>query len=512
MTQTILFGADSLDGAALRDSAARAASGLAALGIAPGERVAVMLRNEPAYLEVILAADRLGAPLVAINWHFRAEEAGHVLSDSGARVLVAHADLLPQIAPLVPPAVTVIVVPTPPEIVAAYGLGAIAAAPDGMLDWPSWRDAQPPWTAPTPPSLGMMLYTSGTTGRAKGVRRLPGTPEQHDAARRIRTLTGGARPGMRTAVVGPLYHAGPASNARVALAQAALILVLPRFDAEDLLQSIQTHRLTHLALVPIMLVRLLKLPEAVRARYDLSSLEGVTHGGSACAPAVKRAMIDWWGPILSETYGSTEMSLITSCSAADWLRFPGTVGRALPGTSIRILDEEGRILPPGANGEIFVDSGPNALPFTYHNMPEERARVERDGHVSNGDVGHLNAEGFLFVTDRKRDMVISGGVNIYPAEIEAALITHPELLDCAVFGVPDPEYGEALVAALLPRPGAAPTDAAIRGHLQARLAGYKVPRRFWRVSEMPRDSMGKVFKRRLRDAYERHGPPARAGG
>ncbi|MGY4802905.1 AMP-binding protein [Teichococcus aerofrigidensis] len=501
MTQTILFGTHNIDGTALRDRAARAASGLAALGVTAGERIAVMLRNEPAYLEVILAADRLGAPLVAINWHFRAEEAGHVLQDSGARVLVVHADLLPHIEPLVPPQVAVIVVPTPPEIAAAYGLGAIPAAPEGTLDWPAWRDAQPPWTAPTPPSLGMMLYTSGTTGRAKGVRRLPGTPEQHDAARRIRTLAGGARPGMRTAVVGPLYHAGPASNARVALAQAELILVLPRFDAEELLHSLQAHRLTHLALVPIMLVRLLKLPEAVRARYDLSSLEGVTHGGSACAPEVKRAMLDWWGPILSETYGSTEMSLITSCSAADWLRFPGTVGRALPGTSIRILDEEGRILPPGETGEIFVDSGPNALPFTYHNMPEERARVERDGHVTNGDVGHLNAEGFLFVTDRKRDMVISGGVNIYPAEIEAALITHPDVLDCAIFGVPDAEYGEALVAAVQLRSGAAPMDAAIRGHLQAQLAGYKVPRRIWLVPDMPRDSMGKIFKRRLREAY-----------
>ncbi|MBU8540169.1 AMP-binding protein [Falsiroseomonas tokyonensis] len=499
--QQILFGTQREDGAALRQRASRAAAGLAALGVAAGDRVAAMLRNEPVYLEVILAADRLGAPLVAINWHFRADEAGHVLADSGARVLVVHADLLPQIAALVPAGVTVIVVPTPPEMIAAYGIAEVQPVPPGLLSWPDWRDAHAPWTAPAPPSLGMMLYTSGTTGRAKGVRRLPGTPEQHDAARRIRTLVGGAKKGMRTAIVGPMYHAGPASNARIALAEASLILVLPRFDAEELLQAIEAHRLTHLALVPIMLVRLLKLPEAVRARYDVSSLEGVTHGGSACAPDVKRAMIAWWGPILSETYGSTEASLITSVGAAEWLSHPGTVGRALPGTSIRILDEEGRMLPPGKVGEIFVDSGPNALPFTYHNLPGERAKVERDGHVTNGDVGYLDAEGYLYVTDRKRDMVISGGVNIYPAEIEAVLITHADVADCAVFGVADPEYGEALVAAVQPRQGAAPEAAGIAAFLRARLAGYKVPRRIWMVQDMPRDSMGKVFKRRLREAF-----------
>ncbi|AWV20501.1 Long-chain-fatty-acid--CoA ligase (plasmid) [Roseomonas mucosa] len=501
MSQLIVFGDNSIDGDTLRDRAARAASGLAALGVGSGDRVAVMMRNEPAYLEVILAADRLGAALVAINWHFRTDEATHILADSGARVLVVHADLLPGIAAAVPDGVAVIAVPTPPGILDAYGIAAVPPSPLGTPDWPGWRDAHPLWTAPAPPSLGMMLYTSGTTGRAKGVRRLPGTPEQHDSARRIRSLVGGARPGMRTAVVGPLYHAGPASSARVALAQAALIVVMPRFDAEALLRAIEQHRLTHLALVPVMLVRLLKLPQAVRARYDVSSLEGVTHGGSACAPEVKRGMIDWWGPILSETYGSTEVSLIAASRSEEWLRFPGTVGRALPGTSIRILDEEGRILPPGEVGEIHVDSGPNALPFTYHNLPRERAKVERNGHVTNGDVGYLNEEGFLFVTDRKRDMVVSGGVNIYPAEIEAALITHPDVLDCAVFGVPDPEYGEALVAAVQSRPGAAPAAQAIRDHLRERLAGYKVPRRIWLVDDMPRDSMGKVFKRRLREAY-----------
>jgi long-chain acyl-CoA synthetase len=502
VNQVILFGERETSGEALRRDAARIASGLARLGVGQGGRVAVMLRNEPAYLELLLAADRLGAHCVAINWHFREEEAGFILRDSDAAVLVVHADLLPQVAGSIPDGMPVLVVPTPPEVQKAYGVPVAASeVPPGMTVWTAWREAQPEWTAPAVPPLGVMMYTSGTTGRPKGVRRLSGTPEQHDAQRRVRSLVGRTRPGMRTAVLGPLYHAGPGSGARVALHEAELIVMFPRFDAEELLRLIETRRLTHLTLVPIMFVRLLKLPEEVRRRYDISSLECVTHGGSACAPEVKRQMIEWWGPILNETYGSTEASLITFVTSEEWLARPGTVGRALPGTSIRILDEEGRPLPPGEVGEIYVNSGPNALPFTYHKADAERQRIERDGHVTNGDVGYLDQNGYLFITDRKRDMVISGGVNIYPAEIEAILIQHPEVMDCAVLGVPDPEYGEGLAAAIQPRPGSVPDTDALRAWMRERLAGYKVPRRLEFLPELPRDSMGKVFKRRLREQF-----------
>lgn len=502
MKQVILFGEQEVTGDALRSRAARVASGLAALGIGQGGRIAVMLRNEPTYLELLLAADRLGAHCVAINWHFREDEAGFVLRDSDAAALVVHADLLPQVAAAIPSGMQVLVVPTPPQVQQAYGIAAEACRlPPGTTEWTAWRNAQEEWAAPPVPPLGVMMYTSGTTGRPKGVRRLPGTPEQHDAQRRVRSLVGRTRPGMRTAVLGPLYHAGPGSAARVALQQAELITVMPRFDPEGLLRLIEARRLTHLNLVPIMFVRLLKLPEEVRRRYDVSSLECVTHGGSACSPEAKRQMIEWWGPIVNETYGSTEASLITFVTSEEWLKRPGTVGRPLPGTSVRILDEEGRMLPAGEVGEIYVNSGPNALPFTYHKAEAERRRIERDGHVTNGDVGYLDAEGYLFITDRKRDMVISGGVNIYPAEIEAALIDHPAVLDCAVLGVPDPEYGEALVAAVQPRPGAAADADALRAWLRERLAGYKVPRRIEFVSELPRDSMGKIFKRRLRERF-----------
>jgi long-chain acyl-CoA synthetase len=287
----------------------------------------------------------------------------------------------------------------------------------------------------------------------------------------------------------------------VALEQAECIVMFPRFDAEELLRTIESHRLTHLTLVPIMFVRLLKLPLAVRSRYDLSSLENVTHGGSPCAPEIKHRMLEWWGPVISETYGSTEAGLVTFVTAEEWLKRPGTAGRPFPGTSVRILGDNGDVLLPGEVGEIYVDPGDNALPFTYRNNEEQRRAIERDGHFTNGDVGYLDEEGYLFVTDRKRDMVISGAVNIYPAEIEYALLASPEVADCAVFGIPDPEFGEALAAAVVPAQGQAPTSDSLRAWLRDRIASYKVPKVFELRESLPREAMGKVFKNELRAPY-----------
>src|SRR5690606_919542 len=208
--------------------------------------------------------------------------------------------------------------------------------------------------------------------------------------------------------------------------------VMPRFDAEEMLRIIQDHRITHVNLVPIMLVRLLALPDEVKAKYDLSSLRSCIHGAGPCPPETKRRMIEWWGPIISETYGSTEVGLVTRCSSEEWLKYPGTVGKPVPGVSIRVYDEEGRLLPPGQDGELYVRND-NQPDFTYIGNDEARRAAERDGHISNGDIGHLNEEGYLFITDRKRDMIISGGVNIYPAEIEAVLLQCPGVRDCAVF-------------------------------------------------------------------------------
>ena len=501
--QRLLCGERQVSGAQLREHAARAAAGFEHMGLAAGDTVAVMLRNDLAYLELMLALGRLGVHLVAINWHFGPAEAGFILRDCGARALVIHADLRPGIAAVIPEGLTVLEVATPPDVLQAYGIGPVEPRMPEAGGWSAWLDGFAPSTREPLPSVGSMLYTSGTTGRPKAVMRLPGTPRQHAGALRIRAQASQARPGMRTAVVGPLYHAGPNAAARVALEQAELIAVMPRFDPEELLRLIDTHRLTHLSLVPIMMVRLLKLPEAVRARYDVSSLENVTHGGSPCAPEVKRRMLDWWGPVICETYGSTEIGLVTYVTAQEWLARPGTAGRPFSGTSIRILDEDGRELPAGQVGEVHVNPGDNALPFTYRNNEAQRQAVERDGYITNGDLGHLDADGYLYVTDRKRDMVISGGVNIYPAEIEHALLASPDVADCAVFGIPDDEFGEALAAAVVPARGATPTSETLRQWLRERLAGYKVPKVIALHDSLPREAMGKVFKNQLREPYWR---------
>jgi len=500
-TQKIHCGGRSIDGATLRVNAARAASGFLSLGFKAGDTVAVMLRNDIPYLELMLALDRLGVHLVAINWHFRAEEAEHILRDCGARVFVVHADLWPNVAAVVPPGTTVLSVPTPADVAHLYGPNAANVGLEGGVDWAAWRDSFAPSEQAPVPAVGSMLYTSGTTGRPKAVMRLPGTPAQHEGWLRIRSLTKQTRTGMRTAAVGPLYHSGPSTATRVALDQAECIVMFPRFDAEELLRTIESHRLTHLTLVPIMFVRLLKLPQAVRSRYDLSSLENVTHGGSPCAPEIKHRMLEWWGPVISETYGSTEAGLVTFVTAEEWLKRPGTAGRPFPGTSVRILGDDGNVLLPGEVGEIYVDPGDNALPFTYRNNEEQRRAIERDGHFTNGDVGYLDEDDYLFVTDRKRDMVISGAVNIYPAEIEYALLASPEVADCAVFGIPDPEFGEALAAAVVPAQGQAPTSDSLRAWLRDRIASYKVPKVFELRESLPREAMGKVFKNELRAPY-----------
>jgi long-chain acyl-CoA synthetase len=310
----------------------------------------------------------------------------------------------------------------------------------------------------------------------------------------------GTEPGMRTAAVTPLYHSAPASYGVLALVQGELISIHPRFDPERLLSEIEELRLTHLYLVPTLYVRLLRLSDEVKRRYDLSSLRFVASTGSPCSPAVKRAIIDWWGPIITETYASSEAGLVTICSSEEALARPGTAGRPLPWGSVKILDDEGRELPPGRVGRIFTrqEAFPN---FTYLNNEAARRAIEQDGFICVGDLGHLDGEGYLFVCDRKSDMVISGGVNIYPAEIEAVLITMPEVVDCAVFGVPHPEYGEALAAHVQTKPGCVLSADRVRQFLRERIAGFKVPQAVEFTEELPREETGKVFKRKLRDPY-----------
>jgi long-chain acyl-CoA synthetase len=350
-----------------------------------------------------------------------------------------------------------------------------------------------------------MPYTSGTTGRPKGVRRF--APSPAEAARAARVLADNVRlvygiePGARALVSAPLYHSAPNVYATQALLLGASLYLESRFDPERTLALIEKERLNRAYLVPTMFSRMLKLPEAVRRRYDLSSMEFVITMGSPCAPEVKRAMIDWWGPVIHESYAASELGLVTFIRAEEALRKPGSAGRAIPGVRLKILDEEGRELPPRQTGLVYARQD-GYTDFTYNNNDEARRRLERDGLWTLGDMGWLDEDGYLTLSDRAVDMVISGGVNIYPAEIEAALITMPGVADCAVFGIPDAEFGESLAAAVQRQAdstaGAALTADAIRAWLAGRIADYKVPRHVEFHEALPREDSGKLFKRRLR--------------
>jgi long-chain acyl-CoA synthetase len=455
--------------------ARRVSTGLDAMGVGPGDAVALMLRNDFPFFEVTVGAGALGAHAVPINWHFVGEEVEYILRDSGAKVLVVHADLLPQIESALGGGLLVLAVGTPPEIVAAYGVDESAAVvPGGRQDYDRWKP--------------------------KGVRRKPPRPEQLQLGRRIGARLYGFGPDARAVVTGPMYHIAPNTSGLAVAATGDRLVLQPKFDPLQLLELIEEHSITTLNLVPTMFVRLLRLPKEEQGRFDLSSLTHVVHNAAPCPPDVKRRMIEWWGPVIWELYGGTESGPATACSSEEWLTRPGTVGQPLEGSKIRILDERGLELPPGQVGEVFIHSSTNPE-FTYHGREAERAEIERQGLITLGDMGYLDPEGFLFLCDRKRDMVISGGVNIYPAEIESALMGIEGVSDCAVFGVPDPEFGESLLAVIEPLPGSSVTEERVRQELRGRLARYKVPRRIEFRAGLPREDNGKIYKRKLRDFY-----------
>jgi long-chain acyl-CoA synthetase len=481
----------------------RAASGLHALGIGENSAVAMVLRNDFAFFEAAMAAATVGAYAVPVNWHFTAEEAGYVIADCAARAVVVHADLLPQIAAGIPDGVAVFVVPTPPEIRAAYGIDpALCAPPASRTEWNAWVAGHDVWTEPSKPVRTNMIYTSGTTGRPKGVRREPATPVMQQTIARMVSRIFDIRPGegIRTVVTGPVYHSAPNLYALSSARDGGLVILQPRFDGEELLRLIERHRITHLHMVPTMFVRLLKLPDAVRRRYDLSSLKFVVHAAAPCSAAVKKQMIEWWGPIINEYYGGTETGGAVFHTAEEALRRPGTVGRPIEGAVVRILDAAGRELGPHQVGEVFVRirDYPN---FTYNGLDDKRREIERDGLITCGDVGYVDEDGYLFLRDRVRDMVISGGVNIYPAEIESVLITMPGVRDCAVFGIPDEDYGEQLCAYVEPQDGEPISVDDVKTFLRRHIAGYKVPKLIEFRDGLPREDSGKIFKRKLRAPY-----------
>ncbi|BCW90694.1 Long-chain-fatty-acid--CoA ligase [Alphaproteobacteria bacterium SO-S41] len=507
MTARLISGERELPLDQLQDRAERAAAGFAALGIAKGDAVAIMLRNDFAFFEASAAIGQLGGYPVPVNWHYTIDEADYLFRNCDAKAIVIHADLLQGIEAALPEGVPVLVVPTPPEIVAAYQIDpAAAVVPAGRTDWETWLAGFARRTPEVTDPPGAMIYTSGTTGRPKGVRRAPPSPQQALAsALTIGTVFGLdiLNPGAQKVVSiipGPMYHSAPNAYSGLAVRVGADVVLQPRFDPEDLLRLIDKHRVTHIQMVPTMFVRLLKLPEEVRRKYDISSLKFIVHAAAPCPPHVKRGMIEWFGPIINEYYGATETGAVVFCTSPDWLAHPGTVGKPLPDVKLRILDEAGNDVPQGTPGDIYVRLT-TGLDFTYHGDDEKRRKAERDGLISAGDIGYQDTDGFIHLCDRRNNMVISGGVNIYPAEIEAELLKVPGVADGAVFGIPDEDFGEALCAVVQPYPDAAIDAAFVRTELGKHLARYKVPKTVTFHAELPREDSGKIFKRKLRDPY-----------
>ncbi|MGP3953244.1 AMP-binding protein [Streptomyces sp. 7N604] len=494
MTATLCFEDKEIAPEELDARARKLAGGLAALGMREGDVVAVLLRNDPVYVDIILACRIGGFSYCPINWHFTPSEIGYILQDCGARTVIGHADLLGAAHAALP-----------------HGVPTLAVAGDaggGAAEYEKWLVRQPDYSGPAVAPRGHMAYTSGTTGRPKGVVRAPIPLGEVDLYRRrsleVMEASFGVRAGCRALIPAPLYHSAPSGFAQWTSQVADTLVIAPRFDAEQTLALIERHRVDTLYCVPTMYVRLLKLPRSVRERYDLSSLRFVGSTGAPCAPEVKKALIDWLGPIVHETYASSESGWITVIDSEEALERPGSVGRPVGEARIRIVSPDGVDCPPGETGIIYVRQ-PAYTDFTYRNHPDARDRVGLDDLITLGDMGYLDADGYLYICDRAVDMVISGGVNIYPAEIENAILAQPGVLDCAVFGVPDPEFGERLHALVQPERDAVIEPGELGRALRAGLAGFKVPRNIEIVDDLPRDDNGKIAKHRIRAHYAEPG-------
>jgi len=491
------------------DGSRRAASAVDSLGVGTGDSVAILLRNDVAFFTATLAARSLGAYAVPVNWHWRTAEIQHVLADSGAKALIVHADLVPEAERALPPGVPMLVVATPPELAEAFGVSPQeCGVPAGATDWSEWIAGFEPWSGERRGAAVSMIYTSGTTGKPKGVRRSPFTAEQAVALAEINEQVLGIVPGMRTLIPAPMYHSFGNAYATGALLQRAEVVLQPKFSAEDLLRLIERHRIDRLFIVPTMFVRLLQLPEETRRRYDVSSLEHVVHSAGPCPPEVKKAMIEWWGPIITEFYGSTESGPAVACTSEEWLRTPGTVGHPIAGSEVVILGPDRAPLPPGEVGDIYTRV-PAYGDFTYQRNDARREEIDWSGFITSGDIGYLDDAGWLFINDRRADLIVSGGVNVYPAEVEAELVTMPGVGDAAVIGVPDDARGEVVMAVVQRDEGVALTADDVRGYLADRIATYKVPRRVEFVAELPREATGKLYRRKLRDAFRAEGDPTR---
>lgn len=489
----LLSGERRLSAEALQEQSVRAAAGLAALSVGAGDRVAYLLRNDFASFVVHQAAQLIGFDAVPINWHLLAGEVRYILEDCNARAILIHEDLLDESMAAALTGRVVLVVDVPAELALAYpGHTSKPALAENYLRWDDWVASQSPLSVQPTRVVPPLFYTSGTSGTPKAVVRKPLAPELGAAiAARTRFAWGFDEPGIRSVMTGPLYHSAPNGYAHMVLAAGELLVLQPRFDGEDLLRLIERHRISHLHLVPTMFVRLLALPQQTRQRYDLSSLRCITHGAAPCPPAVKRSMIDWLGECINEYYAMTETGIIACSSSSQWLSHPGSVGRAAPGVEIQIRDDNGHNCETRQTGNICVrHEGTDAI--EYGNDVRKTQALWQAGFLITGDVGFLDEDGFLYLTDRKSDLIISAGVNIYPAEVEAALSSMPGVEDVVVLGLPHADLGEQVVAVLQMRQ---PVPAqAVLDFLGEHVARYKIPRRIEFMENIPREDSGKVKK------------------
>ena len=465
------------------------------LGVEVGDRVALLASNRREYVEVNLACFNAGWLLVPVNWHLAAREIEYVIEDSGAAVVIADPMFLDN-------AVKASV--NAPRTVMLSGAEA-----DGFEPYEDLLAAASPDEPPDQSTGGNMFYTSGTTGNPKGVRSTalqPGSPLTglHGMIDGLRGLLR-ILPEAKMFVNSPLYHAGPYAWTMVSGGTGSPIVMRQKFDPEKTLGDLQNEKIEQAYFVPTHFVRFLKLPDDVKKTFDPSSLRAVFHTGAPCPPDVKRAMIEWWGPVFVDYYGASEgPGSGTIIDSNEWLSKPGSVGKPLPTCEVWILDDKGKRLGPNETGQIYFKNLLGA-DFEYHHADDKTKSAHLEpGVFTYGDVGYLDDDGYLFLSDRKIDMIVSGGANIYPAEIESVLISHPAVADVAAFGVPNDEYGEEVKAAVQLAEGQRPGEELeneLREYARERLAGYKVPRSIDFHESFPRTPTGKLQKRLLRDPY-----------
>ncbi|BBX61451.1 long-chain acyl-CoA synthetase [Mycobacterium saskatchewanense] len=478
---------DTISYSQLYERSRRVAALLYDAGLRRGDGVALVLPNRPEFFEIAWGCQLSGLYYTAVNTHFTPDEAAYVIDDSDASALFVDAST-PDLA----------------EHLARAGVKARFSLGARLAGWCGYEDAVAGAGAPPPLSDGSeMLYSSGTTGRPKAVRRPLPTDGNGSWAQAVLELALTHKYGMERDSVylspAPLYHAAGVNYTMAVNRVGAASIIVPRFDAETVLRLVETHRVTHAQFVPTMFVRMLKLPQAVRDAYDVSSLRCVIHAAAPCPVDVKHRMMRWFGPIIHEYYGGTEGFAGTTIGPEEWLAHPGSVGR--PMSPVHVIGADGDELPPGEPGELYFEGGPA---FDYFKDPAKTASVSNDcGWRSLGDMGFVDEDGYLYLTDRSTFMIVSGGVNIYPQEVENLLVMHPKLADAAVFGVPNDEFGEEVKAVVQPAPGvvAGPgLEAELIEYCRQHLAGYKCPRSV-DFDILPRDPNGKLYKRRVRERY-----------